>query len=401
MARNVLSAVKKRTMPAIRLIAANIVLLGLMLVMIEGLASYVLIVHNLLSAPSIAEQQHTKYDAELGWVNGRSVYKPNMYGPGVYLKTNSQGFRNNHDFEIAVPSGQFRIICSGDSFTLGYGVDNDHTWCHVLTLLDTRLQTLNMGQGGYGVDQAYLLYKRDGSTFEHQIHLLAFITADIYRMQSDRFQGYGKPVLGLENNTLVVKNVPVPGRAYDLSWPIFNNLTLSRSRTIQVLTRALSKTGFIPETTSRLRRAEISPKTRAILSKIFEDLQHLNEARSSKLVLVYLPTGDELKGNRPQELVNFIEAESRALGIPLINVLRTFQSLPYDEAASMFIAKGQIHYSGAAGHLNERGNDLVARLVYEEIKNYNVISRVQLLEQHDERLRWKAGPSQKTQDRLN
>ena len=268
-------------------------------------------------------------------------------------------------------------------------------------LIGPKASNSQHGPRGYGVDQAYLWYKRDGSTFEHQIHLLAFITADIYRMQSDRFQGYGKPVLGLENNTLVVKNVPVPGRAYDLSWLIFNNPTLSRLRTIQVLTSALSKTGLIPETTSRLRRAEISPKTRAILSKILEDLQRLNEAHSSMLVLVYLPTGDELKGNRPQESVNFIEAESRALGIPLINILRTFQSLPYDDAASMFIAKGQIQYPGAAGHLNERGNDLVARLVYEEIKKYIVISPVQLLEQHDERLRWKSGPSQKTQDRLN
>ena len=61
--------------------------------------------------------------------------------------------------------------------------------------LDPRLETLNMGQGGYGVDQAYLWYKRDAAKFEHQVHLLAFITDDFVRMQSDRFRGYGKPVI--------------------------------------------------------------------------------------------------------------------------------------------------------------------------------------------------------------
>jgi hypothetical protein len=370
--RRLFTALKNYAILPLRLTVANIVILSLILVMIEGLASYVLLVHNIMTTPSIAERRHTKYDSKLGWVNELNVYIPDMYGPGVYFKTNSQGFRNNQDFDIAVPKGKYRIICSGDSFTLGYGVDNDHTWCQLLTSLDPGLQTLNMGQGGYGVDQAYLWYKRDATKFEYQAHLLAFITADFYRMQSDRFLGYGKPVLDIENGTLVVRNVPVPGRAYDLSWLIFNSPNLRWLRTVQLLTRGLSKTGFMPEPTSRLSKKEISKKTRAVVREIFEDLQRLNEARSSKFILVYLPTGDELQGNRSQEAVKFIEAESHALGVPLINVLSTFQSLPYENAVSMFIPKGQVKYL-AAGHLNEQGNEFVARVVYEKLKEYLVI----------------------------
>src|SRR5712692_5894096 len=109
-----------------RLIACNIAILGLLLVIIEGLASYTLLIRDLIKAQPVAEQRHTRYDPDLGWVNKASLDIPDMYGRGVYLRTNAQGFRNDHDIATAVPSGRARLICSGDSFTFGYGVDNAH-----------------------------------------------------------------------------------------------------------------------------------------------------------------------------------------------------------------------------------------------------------------------------------
>jgi len=99
-----------RTLRYIRLIAINIIILSLSLVVIEGLASYVLLTHDFMKMYSLAERRHTKYDPDLGWVNESSVYIPNMYGPGIYLKTNSRGFRNNREFDPIVPNGKHRII---------------------------------------------------------------------------------------------------------------------------------------------------------------------------------------------------------------------------------------------------------------------------------------------------
>jgi len=186
---------------------------------------------------------HTRYDQELGWVNKPDMDIPDMYGSGISLKTNSQGFRADHDFDLSVPPGKLRIICSGDSFTLGYGVRNDETWCQLLTALDSRLETVNMGQGGYGVDQAYLWYKRDGLKLQHQIHLLAFITQDFQRMEGSEFLGYGKPVLDIENNSLVVKNVPVPNRAYRLPWLTSNFQNFQHLKTVDFVTRLLGRIG--------------------------------------------------------------------------------------------------------------------------------------------------------------
>src|SRR5207237_1214574 len=122
---------------------------------------------------SFNEQMHTTYDAELGWAHRRSVSVPDLYGSGVFLKTNSQGFRGDHEIAAEEPKDRVRVICSGDSFTLGYGVDDDHAWCAQLMAMDSRLETVNMGQGGYGVDQAYLWYVRDGRALEHTVQIFA------------------------------------------------------------------------------------------------------------------------------------------------------------------------------------------------------------------------------------
>src|SRR5262249_673910 len=172
------------------LVSINIFVLVSLLIAIEGLASYGLLLRDVMTTNPLAERRHTKYDADLGWVNEPNVYIRDMYGSGVYFQTNAQGFRNNHDITSSVPDGKARVICSGDSFTLGYGVDNDHTWCELLSVIDPQLETVNMGQGGYGVDQAYLWYKRDARKIEHQFQILAFITDDFYRVLSDSFSGY-------------------------------------------------------------------------------------------------------------------------------------------------------------------------------------------------------------------
>ena len=100
------------------------------MILLEGASSLVLFVHGLRPP---AEGLHTEYDSLLGWVNKPNVYLPNLYGAGTYLRTNAQRFRSNHPVALQVPTGRVRAICSGDSFTLGYGMDNDHTWCERLT----------------------------------------------------------------------------------------------------------------------------------------------------------------------------------------------------------------------------------------------------------------------------
>ena len=118
-----------------RLIRDTLIVLAVtavLLVLMEGLAGYAYVAHRIASYRNIWVQGNVQYDPDLGWANIPNASLPNLFGPGVYFRSNTQGFRNEQDFAPGIPPGKFRIICSGDSFTMGSGVSNEQTWCEQL-----------------------------------------------------------------------------------------------------------------------------------------------------------------------------------------------------------------------------------------------------------------------------
>jgi lysophospholipase L1-like esterase len=343
---------------------AVLVLLG---VVVEGLLSALLFTWDVVNESTNPERRHTMYDAELGWVAIPNLHIPDMYGPGVDLRTNSRGFRGNAELLEAVPQGKLRVICSGDSVTLGYGVDDDHSWCKLLESLDQRFETVNMGQAGYGVDQAYLWYKRDAATIPHHVHLFAPIVDDFRRMQSSTFfGGYGKPLLEVEDGSLVVKNVPVPTKAYRVPWLTEAARHLGSLRTVQALGRLGGTSAWPPP---NLPRADQKQRTAQVVAKLLEDLNRVNEKRSSRLVLVYLPTQSELDSDDATFWSNVLERQSEALGIRLINLVEEFKRLSDEEVRTLYLHTD-------SGHFNITGNEYVAKLIYRRLRTFPEISRI-------------------------
>jgi hypothetical protein len=352
----------------VTLVALWIVILpALAMVILEGTSSLVLFIHALRRP---AEGLHTEYDSLLGWVNKPNVYIPDLYGPKIYLRTNAQRFRSNYAVAPHVPSGRVRAICSGDSFTLGYGVDNDHPWCERLTGQDRRLETVNMGQGGYGIDQAYLWYKRDGATLEHDVHLFAFITDDFLRMQTRTFYGYGKPVLAIRNQALATENIPVPGRAFYAAWLTRASEALAELKTSDLLRRIRKR--YRPAHTTD-HPAEDS-LTWEVAAKVFTDLDSVNRATNSVLVLVFLPTQGD-RGDASAKWRRRVHELAEREHIALADLIDDFKQVPADSVDRLFIAPGAIEFTGAAGHYTALGNDWVADRLYRHLRTIPEIAR--------------------------
>jgi lysophospholipase L1-like esterase len=360
--------VNKKVLHWVWIITGNILIIAVILFVIEGLASYSLFARDVMTAIPLAERRHTQYDPDLGWSNIPDVDIPDMYSPGIPLRTNSQGFRNDHDFDKSVPVGYKRIICSGDSFTLGYGVGNDHTWCQRLSALNPRLETVNMGQGGYGVDQAYLWYMRDGRVLEHDIHVFAFITDDLFRMQRNQYLGYGKPVLMVENDELLVRNTPVPRASYIFSMFTSRIESFNKLRTVEFAKKAMQKIQTSPGATVQQDTGRKQTYIQDVLQQILKKLKDANAERNSQLVLVYLPTRYELKAVSHEKWINLVEQLAAELDIPLINVLESFRAMDYKDAQDMFISSEESSYPGASLHLGRSGNDMVAGIINEWIE---------------------------------
>ncbi len=344
------------------LFSALVFVLGF--VLIEGTSSGIIIAHKVWISLRTHHPSYIRYDRELGWVSIPNYYDKDCFAPGVYLRTNSRGFRGNQETADPIPPGKVRLICSGDSFTLGDGVDNDHTWCQRLASMNNSLETVNMGESGYGLDQMYLGYRRDGMSFGDDIHVLAVIGDDFRRMDcSDMVGCQNKPVLRLRNESLVVTNVPVPREPRLARWWRWNGRSLRELRTVQLSEAGLSR--ITP------RKPPTGPTTALCqtISKVIDELRSLNSEKNRVFVLAYLPTQEDYYGTDPSFAFwrAFLRQETARTGLPLIDLTEDFQKLSPQEVRRLFIQPNPSRPTFGAGHYSDEGNEFVARELYSDL----------------------------------
>ena len=82
--------------------------------------------------------------------------------------------------------------------------------------IDSKLEVLNFGVKGFGTDQAFLRYKKDGIKYNSHIVLIGFMSENIFRnvnvfrpfyLKNTKFP-LTKPRFILEKNKLVLLNNP-------------------------------------------------------------------------------------------------------------------------------------------------------------------------------------------------
>lgn len=256
---------------------------------IEGFASLLITVSELLgSGGRLVQERYARYDADLGWVSRPDLALPDLFGPGMSLHTTAGGYRGRVEPSAAPPPGKIRVACSGGSWTFGAGVDDGQTWCAFLAQLDPRLETINVAQDGYGVDQAYLWYRRDGSTPAAALHLLGITDAELARMASPRFLDYGKPTLMLHDGALEVAHVPAWHRPF---WQPSARVAaiLKRTKTYELFDRLRRRAGIAPAAAP----AQLPPVDPAVVDTALAVLTALRSSVEQKgeiFVIAHLPT---------------------------------------------------------------------------------------------------------------
>ncbi len=339
----------------------------LLVALCEGISSLILIGRAIdwRGADLVRERIHTKHDSLLGWVNIPSLELPNAYGPGVRIRINGQGFRSDYDFESQVPEGKRRIICLGDSFTFGFGVSNGEAWCDRLREYDPRIETVNMGQGGYGVDQSYLWYKRDGLKLEHHVLVFAFITDDFDRMRYADFVGYAKPKLVLRGDTLDIEEAPTNPATFRIPWLTENMPHVMELRTVHLLARFRGARQNGPThlrerlRTERDKLREIRELTVAIL----EELHHITKSNGRELVTLHLPMLEDYSQPISADWENYLEQELSVRGIPYLDLITEFKELNPNSIESYFT-------EGPYPHFSVKGNLWVAERLWSALKEH-------------------------------
>jgi hypothetical protein len=329
----------------------------LTIVLLEGAASVLLAGRDFAGwrPQQNAEFHHARYDPGLGWVNEPHATIPDLYGPGRSLHTNARGFRGTAETADAPAPGTVRVVCSGDSFTLGFGVRDEETWCAQLAALVPGLEAVNMGQGGYGFDQAWLWYRRDGAALEHQIHVLAWITDDFQRMWWRRFDGYGKPRLALRDGALVVTDTPAATRGALFALGQRTHAAVRDLRLAQLSAR-LARRIVRGSVTDSLARDSV---TRDVVAAVVRDLAAFHRGRGSRLVLVHLPVRQDSASAMSDTWREWMRRTAEREGVTYVDLVAAMRAMAPDSVRLLFLPRD--------GHYSVAGNRWVAAMLREPI----------------------------------
>lgn len=323
--------------------------------------------HNLaIVQKASGDLSYLVYDERLGWTVGRNRHG----GDGMYLSS-AEGLRARRQGAVlGGPKDKPRVALVGDSYTFAERVTFEDSWGSVLeTSSGLNAQILNFGVGGYGVDQAYLRFKKDVLAWNPDVVIFAFPMHDLYRTTTvypfinwpDWGIPFSKPRLHRRHGALQALNVPtIPPQAMfgmrsisDLPFLEFDTGYLKHHwewsvTDVSYITRWLFS--YFPRRASQPPAAsadEVVGLNGAILRAF---IQSANESGITPLV-VFFPSRPELPRLIRGETTEWHRLRQR-LGVPLLDTTPCLIEIGYNDA-----------FVPADPHYSPRGNAAVARCI--------------------------------------
>lgn len=136
---------------------------------------------------------YLRFNQELGWVTGRNALA--RVGKATY-QSNAAGQRAKREYTLAPQPGVLRLAAFGDSFTHCDEVDLSDCWTTRLEEGWPDTEVVNFGVPGYGPDQAWLRYQREGQAYQPCAVLIGYFVENINRTVN-RFRPFYEPDDGI------------------------------------------------------------------------------------------------------------------------------------------------------------------------------------------------------------
>ncbi len=300
---------------------------------------------------SAAPDLYIVRDDLLGWSVGKSRRSTN----GLYFAS-AEGIRSGREGVAFAeePRPRRRIALVGDSQTFGWEIRFEDSWGHQLEkLLGPGYQVLNFGVTGYGVDQAFLRYKRDVVPWKPEIVLFGILPHDVKRSMAVYCfldfptweYPYSKPRFSVEGGELKLSNSPVlapeeifaresihglPFLALD---PAYSPESWRRGvRSRLHLARLL-----FPEKRSEpdLNRGALAEEVRTVNAGILRAFERLATAEGSLPIAVYLPAKADFDApDDPEGTPALARSVLDLAGIEVVDVTDAVRALPEGERHS-------------------------------------------------------------------
>jgi lysophospholipase L1-like esterase len=165
-------------------------------------------------------RQLYQYHPVIGYVKMPDMQFRLRFSDGAFrYRTNHAGFRGNGEFVTSKAPGTKRVLVYGDSFTEGGCVPDGVRYTDRLSDA-LGAEVYNLGISGTGTDQQYLIHREIGSTYEHDLIVIAVwmenirrnvATSRVHGDQQGRHWVTPKPYFELgPDGELQLRNQPVP-----------------------------------------------------------------------------------------------------------------------------------------------------------------------------------------------
>jgi len=294
-----------------------------------------------------------RFDYELGWA---PLENATYADKGFLVHQNQFGLRAPDDIQLKNTSGRKRMLVLGDSCIRGFGAIQEELFT-ARQVYRTDDELINGGVSGYGTDQEYLFYPREGQKFEVDEVVLAFaLINDVANNLNSKQYSYLKPYFTLDAGQLILHNDHVRnsivqrfGRSLRRKCRVYDLCNDGVHALIKTLQRKHPFEADVVVSEADRKGIEL---TLAILKKLKEAV----EARHAKLLVVFIPykprVEQHLPGNHPF-------APLLAEGLTKMGI--SYRE-PYPEFLKSAIA-GVDPFKPADMHFNAAGHALFAKFV--------------------------------------
>jgi lysophospholipase L1-like esterase len=336
------------------------------------------------------EESGNRFDAELGWSKEPNVVVERSRSEfDVIIAINEHGLRDDPMPTLAKPEEVFRIVCLGDSFTMGYTVNRDNLFVDLLERWwqaeGRSIEIINAGVEGYSTDQSARWLELHAAEFDPDLVLYFPYENDIYWNGEMNYLRFPKPRY-MPAGRREARKLEDPGpHAWTENW--------ATTKALKALAGALrgSKDGpqwFVPAGSETPMPREFAPLLTEQPDFLIQDPKNpigrtqgsliAMEAAATdvgaQLVVVPIPSQSDVSpsyaaqfgsgqfGLQPDQWdparpVDLFLDLAKAEGIKTFDVRSTFKAL---------IADGKHLYYQMDWHLNPSGNRALARYLYNE-----------------------------------
>jgi len=309
-----------------------------------------------------------EYDPLLGWRNRplkQGSFQTNESISQVSI--NQKGLRGKeYPYER---SQKPRILVLGDSFVWGYGVEEKERFTDRLeTLFQGKIEVVNAGVPGYGLDQFLLFLETEGKKYRPDLVVCAVNEVDFADISYRVNHGYSKPYFMLREGSLHLQGVPVPkdpslGKIQKRIWThCYFIPSTTPPQTNPLLSFLEERTVLYPfiqhaiQDTGQKTGGMVEKEENEFAKLLFQRMRKSCEAIDAEMVVLLAPISESIRFKKRLTVYQNILHLLRSSGYTIID--------PYDRLVASS-SNEMLYFRKDGGHWTSAGHRVIAEGLYD------------------------------------